>query len=172
MFNKKICLRGEFGVGKTSLVRRFVHDLFSDDYITTLGVKVTEKVLPPIEKNGKPHQYRFMIWDIAGTEEGRIQHESYWTGASGALIVADLCRPDTFAHAKKIMDHFLAINPGASVVIAGNKADLIQRQEIAAHEKTLKEIAGEISRPVFITSAKSGLSVEESFIGLAEGMLA
>lgn len=170
MLNKKICLLGEFGVGKTSLVRRFVHDLFSDEYITTLGVKVTEKVMPPVQKDGKMRQFRFVIWDIAGSEEGVIKHESYWTGTSGALLVTDLSRPDTFVHSKKIIDQFLGMNPKASLVIVGNKADIIDSQDLLTYEKSLRQITGDKNFAILMTSAKTGLSVQESFIRLAEAM--
>jgi small GTP-binding protein len=170
MVSKKICLLGEFGVGKTSLVRRFVHDMFDDEYITTIGVKVSEKVLPPVKKNGKLFQFRFMIWDIAGSEEGRIRNENYWTGASGALIVTDLTRTGTSEYSRQIMDQFNAMNKEAHVVIVGNKADLFDESELAEHEKSLGKTLG-VETPIVLTSAKTGLSVQESFIKLAELML-
>jgi small GTP-binding protein len=171
IINKKICLLGEFGVGKTSLVRRFVYDIFSDDYITTMGVKVTEKIIPPLQKEGNLHQFRFVIWDIAGSEGGVMKHESYWTGASGAIIVTDLCRPETIKHSKTLLTQFRTINPEASTIITGNKADLINPSEYNHHEKSLQKITFEKCCSVFLTSAKTGLAVEKGFLRLAELML-
>jgi len=171
ILNKKICLLGEYGVGKTSLIRRFVYDLFSDDYITTIGVKVTEKLLPPVEKEKRMQQFRFMIWDIAGSEEGAIKHENYWVGASGALIVTDLCRPDTFSYTSSIIEKLMTIVNDPSIVIVGNKADLIPANELKPLETTLKEIAQTYRCPVLLTSAKTGKRVEASFNRLAQCMM-
>lgn len=169
--NKKICLLGEYGVGKTSLIRRFVYDRFSDDYITTLGVKVTEKVMPPVQKNKNMQQYRFMIWDIAGSEEGQTRYENYWTGASGAIVVMDLCRPDTLTYMHPVIKKFLALETNPSIVIAGNKTDLIPSCDLDSLETSLKEMARTYKCPVLLTSAKSGTQVEDCFIRLAECMM-
>ncbi|MBN2105201.1 GTP-binding protein [bacterium] len=171
IINKKICLLGEYGAGKTSMIRRFVFDLFSDDYITTIGVKVTEKVLPPIERENKLQQFRFMIWDIAGSEEGKIKHENYWMGASGALIVTDLCRPKTFSCTSSLIEKFLALNNNPPIVIVGNKTDLIPLTELNSLETTLQEMAHTYRCPALLTSAKTGQQVEESFIRLAQCMM-
>ncbi len=168
--NKKICLLGEFGVGKTSLIRRFVYDRFSDEYITTIGVKVSKKMIPPIEKKGKIIQYRFMIWDISGSENGQMKYEGYMTGASGAIVVADLCRPETLSHSKSIIEKFMIHNPKASIIVVGNKSDLIDNSEYSLYENSLKEISRSYHSPIFLTSAKIGWHVEETFIRLAEIM--
>ncbi|MFC1569866.1 Rab family GTPase [bacterium] len=166
--NKKICLLGEYGVGKTSLIRRFVHDIFSDDFITTIGVKVTEKVLPPIERANKIQQFRFIIWDIAGSEEGDTKYENYWTGASGGIIVTDLCRPETFSYMPSIIDKFLILNTNSHIIIVGNKADLIAPTEINTLETKLNKMGQPYQCPILLTSAKTGQHVEKSFKTLAE----
>ncbi|MBN1781929.1 GTP-binding protein [bacterium] len=165
--NKKICLLGEFGVGKTSLIQRFVFDRFSDDYLTTLGVKITEKLMPPLKKNRHMIQFRFLIWDIAGSEDGLVKHEGYWTGASGALIVTDLSRPDTITAAAHLIDHFLHLNAGAGIVIAGNKTDLIGNPLLHSSGESLKKLADNLSCPSILTSAKTGQHVEDAFLSLA-----
>src|SRR5436309_1950018 len=91
---RKILLLGDGAVGKTSLIRRFVVDKFSDDYITTIGTKVTKKDLR-IESPSKATDMTFMIWDVLGQKGYRGIQESSFQGAKGALLVYDVTRPET-----------------------------------------------------------------------------
>jgi len=91
---RKILLLGDGAVGKTSLIRRFVVDKFSDDYITTIGTKVTKKDLR-LESPGKATDMTFMIWDVLGQKGYRGIQESSFQGAKGALLVYDVTRPET-----------------------------------------------------------------------------
>ena len=84
MLQKKICMLGGFGVGKTSLVSRFVSSMFSDKYLTTVGVKVDKKTVP-IDSG----EMTLMLWDIYGQDEFQTVRDSYLRGASGYLLVAD-----------------------------------------------------------------------------------
>src|SRR5262249_40683115 len=94
-YSKKICLLGEFAVGKTSLVRRFVYNLFDDRYISTIGVRVSRKtVAVPVET--QVAELTMMVWDLAGSEEFNRVSMSYLRGAAGAVLVYDLTRAHTF----------------------------------------------------------------------------
>ena len=84
MIQKKICLLGGFGVGKTSLVSRFVHSIFSDKYLTTVGVKIDKKRV-----DLGSQQVDLVIWDIYGEDDFQKVRMSYLRGASGYLLVAD-----------------------------------------------------------------------------------
>ena len=77
---KKVCIIGDFAVGKTSTVARCVHNVFSDKYLTTVGVKIDTKevVLEDSEKTVK-----MIIWDIAGTDRFSAVEFSYLRGSSG-----------------------------------------------------------------------------------------
>jgi GTPase SAR1 family protein len=81
----KICLLGTFGVGKTSLVQRFVNDRFSEKYLTTVGLTLSQKMMPPVrhEAADKSIQHMFLIWDIAGIEKYDSMVLNYFRGASG-----------------------------------------------------------------------------------------
>src|SRR5438046_784173 len=88
---RKILLLGDGAVGKTSLIRRFVVDKFSDDYITTIGTKVTKKDLR-LESPGKVTDLTFMIWDVLGQKGYKGIQESSFQGAKAAhefIVVAD-----------------------------------------------------------------------------------
>ena len=92
--SKKVCLLGDFAVGKTSLVRRFVLNIFEDRYLSTIGVKVSRKtVVTP--GPGDLIELTLMLWDLAGSEEFDQVRASYLRGASGAVLVCDLTRPET-----------------------------------------------------------------------------
>ena len=88
IIQKKICLLGEFAVGKTSLIRRYVEDKFSDKYLSSIGVKVSRKNVELGDDTVK-----LLIWDLAGGED--YTQSSYLMGAAGALLVCDVTRADT-----------------------------------------------------------------------------
>ena len=90
MLQKKICLLGAFGVGKTSLVRRYVDTIFSDTYLTTVGVKIDKKVMTVGSE-----QMALILWDIAGEDAVSAVRVTYLRGAAGYLLVVDGTRPET-----------------------------------------------------------------------------
>lgn len=166
IIQKKICLLGMFGVGKTSLVRRFVYDRFEDGYLSTIGVKVSQKLLPPIQTGeGKFGQFNFLLWDIEGFEENSPQLSNYLVGAAGALVVADLLRPETIASLPAIISRFRKAAPAGQVALAGNKIDLAKTSPETVGE--LERFAAESHLPFLLTSAKTGENVEKSFQVLA-----
>jgi small GTP-binding protein len=90
MIQKKICLMGSFAVGKTSLVRRFVENMFSDKYLTTLGVKISKKIV-----NIQLEDVTILIWDIGGEDLFPQTKLTYLRGMSGYLLVVDKTRAST-----------------------------------------------------------------------------
>lgn len=165
---KKICLLGSFAVGKTSLVERFVHNRFDEKYLTTIGVKISQKVLPPIKDNqsGKMIQHTFLIWDIAGLDKFDSVAKNYFRGAAGALAVADLTRPETIGHISHVCDKLKSVNPDACVVVLGNKLDIFKEDQKTLSE--LKTTAANFSSDMILTSAKTGEQVEEAFVNLSQ----
>jgi len=157
MIRKKILLLGDFSVGKTSLVRRYVDGSFDDKYLTTIGVKISKK-LCSIENI----ECEVLIWDIEGSTPSKKISLGYYKGASGAIFVSDITRRETIDSLAEHKDIFLNENPEASFVTAYNKADLltdIARENI------------EIDEDTFFTSAKENSNVEALFIKLVEKML-
>ena len=157
MIRKKILLLGDFSVGKTSLVRRYVDGSFDDKYLTTIGVKISKK-LCSIENI----ECEVLIWDIEGSTPSKKISLGYYKGASGAIFVSDITRRETIDSLAEHKDIFLNENPEASFVTAYNKADLltdIARENI------------EIDEDTFFTSAKEDSNVEALFIKLVEKML-
>jgi small GTP-binding protein len=158
--SKKVCLLGEFAVGKTSLVRRFVYDLFDDRYISTIGVRVSRKtVAVPIEE--QLAELTLMVWDLAGSEEFNRVSMSYLRGAAGAILVYDLTRANTFDQLYNYVLSLYKVNPHAKVVLAGNKLDLVDRRQMDTGKA--EKLATELNAPLFFTSARQGEEVDNLF---------
>jgi small GTP-binding protein len=159
MLQKKICLLGAFGVGKTSLVRRFVDTIFSDAYLTTVGVKIDKKVVTV-----DTEEMALILWDIAGEDEVAAVRVSYLRGAAGYLLVVDGTRPETLDTAASIQRRISAEIGGVPFFVLLNKADLVEDWAIPPERIEALEASGWTFRR---TSAKTGLGVEETFQELA-----
>jgi small GTP-binding protein len=160
---KKICMLGSYGVGKTSLVARFLHSMFADKYQTTVGVKVDKKVLTV---DGK--ELTLMLWDMAGEEDGAPVKINQLREASGYLLVVDGTRSRTLDVARSIQERVeREIGPRPFLLLI-NKADLRETWEIP--DSVWAELAG-AGWTVLETSAKSGQNVEEAFLSLASQMV-
>lgn len=163
MIQKKICLLGAFAVGKTSLVSRFVKSIYSDQYLTTVGVKVDKKTVTVGDK-----ELNLIVWDLAGEDEFQKVQMSYLRGASGYLLVADGTRSNTLETAKMLrqrVDENIGSTPFVFIV---NKSDLADEWEIDDQAIADCQDAG---WKVIKASAKTGEGVEEAFKLLAEVIL-
>lgn len=159
--SKKVCLLGDPSVGKTSLIRKYVFDMFEDKYLSTIGAKITKKVIGLKYKDPYPDiELTFMIWDIAGQKTIGAVHPSYYRGAEGAFIVCDLTRKETLENIPEWANSFFKVAGEVPIFILGNKSDLSNRE---FGETELSEMAKRFNAPYFITSAKVGTNVEESF---------
>jgi len=162
---KKICLLGEFAVGKTSLVRRYVEGRFDDRYLSTIGVKISRRsVLLP---SGR---INLLIWDLAGSDEfnGNIR-ANYLRGAAGAIIVCDLTRRETLTSFPRYVRQLQSLGLNIPLVFVGNKVDLSEELVISAQE--VQDVAEEFHAPAYISSAKTGENVEELFFALAQRLM-
>ena len=162
ILKKKICMIGTYGVGKTSLIRRYVFDQFDDKYLSTIGVKVTKKIMPPIENHKKNLvQLELLIWDVEGYDKKLNVLEDYYTGSVGAIAVADVSRPETIDQLGEVVNGYLNIAKQSKIVIVANKIDLFENMP---HTLTkLKQYVMENSLELFYTSAKTGKNVEPVF---------
>jgi len=158
----KLCLLGDGAVGKTSLVRRFVFDVFDDKYLMSFGTKVSKKSLKVGEAN-----LDLMIWDILGQKSQESLHAAYYRGASGALAVCDFTRPETMRNLREWLDSFRSVVGDMPVIILGNKMDL----EKAFTSVELEAFAKEVGCRSLETSAKTGLNVESAFQELGKTVM-
>ena len=160
---KKICLLGGFGVGKASLVSRYVHSIFSDKYMTSVGVKIEKKSV-----HVKGTDVDLVIWDIYGQDDFQKVRMSYLRGASGYFLVVDGTRAATLDTALALHDSAQQVVPGAAFTLLVNKADLVSQWEV--REDVLERLRTKGWR-VLKTSAKTGDEVDQAFLGLARAML-
>jgi len=160
MLKKKICMVGAFGVGKTSLVRRFVDSMFDERYFSTVGVRIDRK-----DVTLEAASVTLMLWDLEGEDEVAQVKVSHLRGASGYILVVDGCRAATLAKAAELQRRITQQLGPLPFVLALNKADLRDQWEVqgAALE--------ELQWPTFETSAKAGSGVEEMFLALARKLL-
>ena len=158
---KKICLLGDGAVGKTSLIRRFVFDEFKDEYITTIGTKVTKKELKFTADDGTDIYLNLMIHDILGQAKFEGLHKSYYRGSEGGFIVIDMTRRETLDRVRWWFDGFRDVAGNVPITLIGNKNDLAEEHEIKP--ETLWETAKELGCPYYLASARSGENVERIF---------
>jgi small GTP-binding protein len=159
MLQKKVCMLGAFGVGKTSLVRRYVQSIFSDNYLTTVGVKIEKKTL-----SVEGESLVLLLWDIAGEDEVAPIRTSYLRGAAGYFLVADGTRAETLAVARSIHSRVEAEIGPVPFLLLLNKADLQESWDISEDALATLESTG---WTIVRTSAKTGRGVEEAFQELA-----
>lgn len=167
---KKVCLLGDPGVGKTSLIHRFVTDLFDDNYISTIGAKITKKAIAiDIPERELQVKLILMIWDLAGQKEYRAFHEMHLKGMEGVLAVADLTRKNTTDSLKGALQMADRTGVDVPMVFMLNKADLAEPSD--ADLKDIRTLASGKSIPVLATSARTGLNVELAFQKLGRLMV-
>lgn len=166
--SKKICFFGDVAVGKTSLIRRFVHNVFDDWYIVTFGTKVSSKELSFVMGDTQ-YQVYLAIWDIVGQREYRKLHKSYFQGASGGFAVCDITREDTLNSVDFWVTEFQKVSGLVPIMLLANKIDLEDR--IRFGDEELSAVAEKYQTQYVTTSAKTGENVEDAFKLLTELML-
>jgi small GTP-binding protein len=162
MLQNKICMLGGFGVGKTSLVSRFVSSIFSDAYLTTVGVKIDKKKV-----SLDSGEMTLMLWDIYGQDEFQTVRDSYLRGATGYLLVADGTRYSTLDTAVALQKRAESVIGRVPFLLLLNKRDLDREWQV--DEETLVTLADQGWR-VVKTSAKTGEGVQDAFTTLAREM--
>jgi small GTP-binding protein len=163
MIQKKICMLGGFAVGKTSLVSRFVRSIFSDKYLTTVGVKIDKK---PLTVDG--HDVTLMLWDLYGQDEFQSIQETHLRGTAAYLLVIDGTRPATLDMARELHQLATRVLGGVPFVVVLNKSDLIAEWRLDT-ENVMASFPG--SAAVVRASAKSGDGVEEAFVTLTRALV-
>ncbi|HWO00662.1 MAG TPA: Rab family GTPase [Blastocatellia bacterium] len=164
VIQKKVCMLGAYAVGKTSLVSRFVRSIFSDKYLTTVGVKVDKKTVKIDDR-----RLSLMLWDLAGEDDLYQVRMTYLRGSAGVLLVADGTRRATLDKAFDLQQRAEAEIGKVPIILLVNKLDAIEEWEIKTAE--LQSLSAD-GWQVVATSAKTGAGVNGSFLALGEKMLA
>ena len=160
MIAKKVLLVGNFGVGKTSLIRRFVLNEFSEDYISTIGVRVSKKVV-----EYENETIKLMIWDVAGTSGNEKIPKAYFLGSSAAMFVFDLSREETYLTIDENLNMVKELSGLQNITLVGNKKDLLSEEEL---ENVIQKVSVNID---LITSAKEDENVANAFMKLTNQAL-
>jgi len=158
----KLCLLGDGAVGKTSLVRRFVFDVFDDKYLVSFGTKVSKKTMKIADA-----EVDLMVWDILGQKSHEALHAAYYRGAAGAFAVCDFTRPETMNSLKSWLGNFRATVGDRPITILGNKSDLARAYSL----QELQSFGSSIGCDVIETSAKTGLNVERAFLDMGKKLV-
>jgi small GTP-binding protein len=159
LLQKKICMLGGFSVGKTTLVKRFVDSVFSENYLTTVGVKIDKKVVSLPDRT-----VNLILWDMAGEDDVATVRVSYLRGMAGYVVVADGTRPSTMDVALSLRERVEAECGAIPFTILVNKHDLLDNWAIPDTELESLRQKGYSIRT---TSARSGEGVEDAFTEIA-----
>ena len=166
MITKKVILIGDFATGKTSLIRRYVDNQFSDDYLTTIGVKISKKRVELAEDV----ELQLMIWDIEGRTDVKDTNPAYVMGAHGVIVVGDITRESSLNNLEIHLKLVKKLLKNAPVIVALNKADLINNQAVV--EMKILELKESLEvETIWETSAKDSRNVDEIFLSLSRAML-
>jgi hypothetical protein len=159
----KVCMLGAFAVGKTSLVQRYVHSIFSERYQTTLGVKIDKKNL---QLDGR--SIEFILWDLAGEDDFINVRSSYLRGSAGGVLVADGTRAETLDIVFELRDKLYHEVGEVPVILIVNKSDLSDNWSIDSQRLEALRDSG---WQVIETSARDSSNVDHAFETLAAQLL-
>jgi small GTP-binding protein len=158
--NKKICLVGDFSVGKTSLAHRFLYNLYDERCLSTVGVKVNRKTVA-VPFRDKIVELTMMLWDVGGTQHFHFMPTSYLRGVTGGVLVCDMTRPETLDSLRSYTRVLVQTNSRVKLVLAANKYDLVSQPQLV--QKDVEQAAADLNSPYFMTSAKTGHGVDRLF---------
>lgn len=156
---KKITVLGNFGVGKTSLIRKFVTNEFSTDYKVTIGVHVVKK---EVEINNEI--VSLVIWDLEGTDDLQKINKAYLMGSHGFIYVYDVKRPSTYKNLEEDISFLKTSFNTSLVMVVGNKVDIITEEELHA-------LKNSPANPNYFSSAKTGENIETLFNAIANQLI-
>lgn len=153
---RKVLVLGLFGVGKTSLLKKFVEGTFSEEYQVTIGVHILKKT---VEIKETP--VKLILWDTEGVENIQEIRKSYFAGAHGFIYICDVSRPKSYSGIDEDLQYLKEMYPSVPVIVAANKSDLLEPGTIIDRKK-------EMSFVDFMVSAKEGSNVNRLFEKIAK----
>ncbi|MFX0021582.1 MAG: Rab family GTPase [Candidatus Hermodarchaeota archaeon] len=164
----KICIVGDFGVGKTTLLHQYLERRFTPNVATTIGSNFFVKRLKIPNVEGL---ITLQIWDLAGQQHFKWVRQEFYKGAKGIVFVFDLTNRKTFESLLDWKEEVEKVIDGFSCVLVGNKADLLDNEHKLINEEESNNLRQHLSaNEYFETSAKSGNNVKEFFLKLITHM--
>lgn len=155
--SKKIVILGHFGVGKSSIIRKFVDNVFSTNYKVTIGVHIFKKKVQL--SNGK--SISLIIWDLEGTDNMELINKAYLLGTHSFIYVYDVTRPLTYNTISDDLEFLKTTFSSSLIKIVGNKVDLLTNSEKKSHQILFKV-------KTYLSSAKTGENIELLFQDIAQ----
>ncbi|MBN2149955.1 MAG: GTP-binding protein [Candidatus Lokiarchaeota archaeon] len=163
----KIIMGGQGGVGKTTILYRFIHNEFIEDTKLTVGVQFHTQAL---ERQSR--RISLVLWDLGGQERFRFIQPEYVKGAVGGFVCFDMSRFMTLESTREWIDMFRQNAPNAPLVIVGTKLDLVDENEQQNIMNAANQLVAETGCLAFIpTSSKLGLNVNETVYYLVDTLL-
>lgn len=157
----KLCLLGDSGVGKSSIVLRFVRDQYKENLESTIGASFMTKRI-----NVDGNSFVFQIWDTAGQEKYRALAPMYYRGAAAAIVVYDVTRETSFPAVREWISELMKNASGNIVLaVAGNKCDLEDLREVSTEKAS--DYAADINAIFTETSAVTAVNIKELFETIA-----
>ncbi len=168
-FKFRVVLLGEAAVGKTALLRRYTENVFDEEYKQTIGTTFSSKDVEVEDDDGTKRKVRLVCWDMGGQATYRELRRQYMKGASGAIIVFDVTRPETFMAMNNWYESFREACPDSIAVIAANKVDLKDQRMVPVEPGLM--LRDWFQAAYYETSAKTGARVDDVFQKVAETIL-
>lgn len=163
MMQRKVCLVGDFAVGKTSLFNRLVFDRFEPGYLSTLGVRIQRTMIDSSE-------LALLVWDTEGGRADTLIKSGHVAGAACTMIVCDLTRPGTIDRCSAYAAELRRLNPDTPLLLVANKLDLVAADH--PHVDRARSVAAALDLPLMLTSACDGTGVAELFEAVADHVTA
>ena len=160
ILNCKVVLLGESGVGKTSIITRYVNNYFEDNSLTTNGASSTYKTIY-LEKYNK--SIKFEIWDTAGQERYRALTKIFYKNTNAVILCYDITKKGSFNEIKNYWFNEVKNNSPNDIVIAiaANKSDLYESEEV--NEEEAINYAKSVGVIFFETSAMNSSGIDDLF---------
>ena len=158
----KILILGDSGVGKTSILIKYINNKFDESHIATIGVDYMDKTIKYKNINVK-----WQIWDTSGQEKFRSIARNFYRNSDAIFIVFDLNNKDTYNSIKQWINDVEEYCPNIKKILLGNKSDL----EKNVSEEIIKNFAKENNLQYFETSAKNGTNIKEAFKAMVDLLL-
>ncbi|KAK1151920.1 ras-related protein Rab-35-like [Acipenser oxyrinchus oxyrinchus] len=160
----KLLIIGDSNVGKSSLLLRFADNTFSGSYITTIGVDFKIRT---VEIDGE--KVKLQIWDTAGQERFRTITSTYYRNTHGVIIVYDVTNPESFVNVKRWLNEIGQNCDNVCKILVGNKSEDPSRSQVDPQDA--RRFGESMGVPLYETSAKENLNVEEMFMGMTRMVL-
>ena len=170
-YNFKILILGDSGVGKTSLMNRYVNSTFTERYKATIGADFLAKTITIEDK-----KCNLQIWDTAGNERFHSLGIAFYRGTDACVLVFDLTNSKSFDNIQSWIDEFL-LNAIPNTpekfpfILLGNKYDLVHEDNLAVSERRVRGFCNKRNIKYYAISAKTGLQINESFDYLVKNIL-